>query len=130
MGTAAALETAGGLLAWAAILCGLPVAFWLAWHGNRAALKVATAGQATAAVGCGLYAAGAFLARNWAGCAFDAAVAAFLAWDLWRRHRRQVRRALGLAGAKSRARVAALARKAREAARPRPVLRPVPGGAR
>ena len=130
MGTAAALETAGSLLAWTAVLCGLPVAFWLAWHGNRAALKVATAVQAIAAAGLGLAAVGAFMARYWASCALDAAVAAFLIWDLWRRHRRQVRRALGLAGAKSRARVAALARKAREAARPRPVLRPVPGGAR
>jgi hypothetical protein len=54
---------------------------------------------------------------------------AFGAW-LWWLDRRKRKRAPALAGAKSRARIAALVRKAREAGRPRKVLRPVPGGAR
>ena len=48
---------------------------------------------------------------------------------LWWRSRRRRRRAPRAYGAKSRALVAALVRKAREAARPRRVLRPAPGGA-
>jgi hypothetical protein len=66
-------------------------------------------------------------AWNWAG--LDAANA-LLAVILWWLSRRKRKRALRTLGAKSRALVAALARKAREAAKPRPVLRPVPGGAR
>ena len=49
-------------------------------------------------------------------------------WIRNNRKRRKKRAALAL-GAKSRARVAALVRKAREAVKPKPVLRPVPGGA-
>jgi hypothetical protein len=49
------------------------------------------------------------------------------AWRLWR-NRRKRDRAPRAFGAKSRARVAALVRKARETAKPRPALRPVPGG--
>jgi len=60
--------------------------------------------------------------------AFVAAVNAWIAWRYWNRRKRK--RAAALAGAKSRARVAALVRKARGAAGPRRVLRPVPGGAR
>lgn len=48
----------------------------------------------------------------------------------WWRKRRDRKRALDALGAKSRALRDALVRKARDAARPRPVLRPVPGGAR
>ena len=47
---------------------------------------------------------------------------------LWRRGRRGRRRAPRAYGAKSRALVAVLVAKARDAARPRPALRPVPGG--
>jgi len=130
MGTAAALETAGSLLAWVAIVAGLPVSFWLAWHRMQAALKVCDTAIAIAMMGCGLYAVGAFMERHWGTAAMNAAVAVFVMWDLWRRHRRRRDRAPRTYGAKSRARVAALARKAREAFRPRPVLRPVPGGAR
>jgi len=65
---------------------------------------------------------------NW--LAFICAVAntCIGAWLYWRNRRRR-HRAPYAYGAKSRARVAALVRKAGEAARPRPVLRPVPGGA-
>lgn len=51
---------------------------------------------------------------------------------LWwfRRRRKGRRKAAALLGAKSRALRDALVRRAREAARPRPVLRPVPQGAR
>lgn len=59
---------------------------------------------------------------------FTGWVAWFL-WRYWRRHRRG-KRVLRVIGAKSWARLAAVVRKAREAARPRPVLRPAPGGAR
>jgi hypothetical protein len=51
---------------------------------------------------------------------------AVVAWWLSRRRRRRVPRAYGT---KSKALVAALVRRAREAAVPRPVLRPVPEGA-
>jgi hypothetical protein len=48
----------------------------------------------------------------------------------WRsRKRRKRRSALAALGAKSRALIAGLVRKARETARPRPVLRPVPAPA-
>jgi Flp pilus assembly protein TadB len=54
------------------------------------------------------------------------ALAAFL-WWLSRRKRKRAQAALG---AKSRALRDALVRRAREAAKPRPVLRPVPGSVR
>jgi membrane protein implicated in regulation of membrane protease activity len=56
-------------------------------------------------------------------------LALLFAWDWWRKRKRRKRSPKAL-GAKSRALIAALVRKAREAARPRPVLRPQPGGAR
>jgi ABC-type sulfate transport system permease component len=48
---------------------------------------------------------------------------------MWWWSRRHKRRAPKAAGAKSRARVAALVRSFRESLKPRPALRPVPGGA-
>lgn len=57
-----------------------------------------------------------------------ASVLLAIAWWLWSR-RRRLRRALRSLGAKSRARLAAVVRRAREALRPRPVLRPLPGRA-
>jgi hypothetical protein len=50
-------------------------------------------------------------------------------WLYWH-HRRRRDRAPKLSSAKGRAIIAALVRRAREAAKPHPVLRPVPGGAR
>ena len=58
--------------------------------------------------------------------ALAAGANAGLAIFLWWRRGRRRKRAPRAYGAKSRALVAALARKAREAAIPRPVLRPVP----
>jgi hypothetical protein len=49
---------------------------------------------------------------------------------MWWLSRRRRKRSPKLAGAKSRARLASLVRSMRERAKPRPVLRPVPGGAR
>lgn len=69
-------------------------------------------------------------ARDMAGAAVSAAHFAFGLWLWWRGRPKDPRSALGMAGYKARAILAELARKAREAARPRPVLRPVPGGAR
>jgi hypothetical protein len=56
-------------------------------------------------------------------------VAAFCAWMWWRGRRKDRRRAGDALGAKSLALLAALARKVREAAVPRPVRMPVPQGA-
>lgn len=67
-------------------------------------------------------------AGHWPGMALGAAQVAVGAW-LWRRGRRGRRRAPRAYGAKSRALVAVLVAKARDAARPRPALRPVPGAA-
>ena len=72
-------------------------------------------------------AAGAVAGRAWPLAAADAVLAAAVAWALWR-YRPRRERAPRAYGAKSRARVAALARKAREAARPRPVRRLAPQG--
>jgi hypothetical protein len=57
-----------------------------------------------------------------AGCSLSALVALAIWW--WRRKKR--RNVAALIGAKSRALRDAIVRKAREVARPRPVLRPVP----
>lgn len=72
---------------------------------------------------------GAVMITQWIRLPIDTGTAAAGAWIwLWKRKRKD--RAPRMYGAKSRALVAALVRKAREAARPRPVLRPQPGGAR
>lgn len=62
--------------------------------------------------------------RWWAVVATVSAVVCLLTW--WRRRKR--RRALAAIGAKSRALRAALVRRMRKAATPRPVLRPQPQG--
>lgn len=79
--------------------------------------------------GNGIVAAGAALDGRafWPVAAGNIAVAGLAAWMLWRSRRRR-KRAPRAYGAKSRARVAALVRKTREAARPRPVRRLVPQG--
>lgn len=60
---------------------------------------------------------------------FSAFAALMFAWDWWRRRKRRKRSPKAL-GAKSRALIAALVRKVRENAKPRPLLRPLPGGVR
>lgn len=77
--------------------------------------------------GNALGAAAEFAGHSWllfAGNVVSVIVCALLLW--WQRRRRD--RAPRAYGAKSRALIAALVRKTREAARPRPVLRPVPQG--
>lgn len=59
-----------------------------------------------------------------------AAGSAVIALAGWWLSRRRKRRSPKLAGAKSRALLAAVVAKLRESLKPRPVLRPVPGGAR
>ena len=82
----------------------------------------------TDVIGDVMVSAGNFLQRSWFFTVFFGAAAIIIALTLWRRRKRK--RALRQLGAKSRAAIAALVRRAREAAAPRPVLRPVPGGAR
>jgi hypothetical protein len=72
--------------------------------------------------------AGAWHYGGWgapAGCAVSLVVALIVRW--WRRRKR--RSAAALLGEKSRQLRAALVRRARESARPRPVLQPAPRGA-
>lgn len=70
------------------------------------------------------------------GVAWEAAMwavfGASAVWSWWDHHRknRGKRKAREAIGAKSRALRDALVRRARQVARPRPVLRPAPGGAR
>jgi hypothetical protein len=82
------------------------------------------------AVICGALFGYDIAAGYWGWVPVMAASALINAWNCWRHwNRRKRRRAPRALGAKSRARIAALVRKARETARPRRVLRPVPGGA-
>ena len=82
------------------------------------------------AAGFGMWALSFALDGQWPLAPFFGFMAAGnLAIWLGRRHSRRRRRTLRELGAKSRARLAALVRRAREAAKPRPVLRPQPGGA-
>ena len=74
-----------------------------------------------------LWLAAALLEHDWPWAVLNAALLAFCLW-MRNRNRRNRRRARDMYGAKSRALLAAVVRKAREAAQPRPVL--VPGGAR
>jgi hypothetical protein len=88
------------------------VSFWGDWMASAAVLSVLFMWQdewlAAAVAGANLVVGAVF-------------------WWLSRRRRK---RAPKLAGAKSKARLAALVRRSREASKPRPVLRPVPGSAR
>jgi len=89
--------------------------FGVLWHGAWAIVCAALFGLDVAT-------------RDWGWVPVMAFGAMLNAWHCWRYwNRRKRKRAPALAGAKSRARVAALVRKVRETARPRKVLRPVPG---
>jgi len=72
--------------------------------------------------------AGYAIGREWAGVAGGilSAVIATVCWWLSRRRRKRAPRAYG---AKSRALLAAVVAKLREATKPRPVFKPVPGRA-
>jgi 4-hydroxybenzoate polyprenyltransferase len=113
-----------------AVVAGVVLTQLATWQAKRRPM-VGVLWFGANAVLCTAVSAWALTASQWLGgawMAFCAAVNAWMAWEHWNRRKRK--RAAALAGAKSRARVAALVRKAREAARPRKVLRPVPGGAR
>ena len=69
------------------------------------------------------------IAALWLPVIVSAANLILAAWLYWR-HGRRKDRAPRAYGAKSRALLAAIVRRAREAAKPRPVLRPVPQGIR
>ena len=113
----------------AAVWPPLGAALWIAalrslrtTAGALANLYLYWVSAAAVVVICALF-AGLWL---WAGVATaNGAVAVFL-WWLSRRKRK---RAPKLAGAKSKAILAALVKTMRESLKPRPVLRPVPGGA-
>ena len=76
------------------------------------------------------YAASDAIKGDWTDAAFSVALAIFILWFWWWLRRRRKDRAPLAIGAKTKAARDALVRKAREAAKPRPVLRPAPGGAR
>ena len=106
-------------------LAGLAYALVMSRHAGdfRGRTYVMWAASAAWDIGVGL------IAGLWLPLAVSAANLILAVWLYWR-HRKRKDRAAKLAGAKSRALLASLVRRAREAAQPRPVLRPAPGGAR
>jgi hypothetical protein len=108
---------------------GTPPAFAFGWPAVRRALfgRGLPLGPAWACAGLGVVLS--LSSGPWPGTVIGAAQVAIGVW-LWRRGRRGGKRAPRAYGAKSRALVAALVAKARDAARPRPALRPAPGAAR
>jgi len=100
--------------AWLLVLraCGIRPLFFLMWVSSAAVPMVMN-----------------LASRDWGLAACEGASLA-LALVLWWYRRRRRDRAPKLSSAKGRAIIAALVRRAREAAKPHPVLRPVPGGAR
>jgi len=112
-----------------AVVAGVAITQVAHWQAKRqpmvGVLWFGANAVSSAAVSAWGMTTGQWLLAAWT--AFCATVNAWMAWDYWNRRKRK--RAAALAGAKSRARIAALVRKARQAARPRRVLRPVPGGA-
>lgn len=106
-------------------LAVLPLTNVAIWHGFRGRFEVGDGLMALAAI---LGTFSNILWGDWRSAAFCAVTAAWFGWCWWRR-RKDRRRSLQRAGYKTRAVLARLARKAREAAQPRPLLRPVPGGA-
>ena len=111
---------------WLLTAITLPPVSSFSWHYLlRKSLRAFFAGWLSAAV------AGVALGALhgdwvWAGGNAVTGLAAVVAWWLYRRRGRK--KAPRAYGAKSRALLAALVRKAREATKPRPVLRPVPQG--
>jgi hypothetical protein len=99
---------------------------WRRWHWKNVRVSFFTDWLATA-VGFIIFGVvqGPWLVAACAGASF--AIALVIRWWWRRKDRKRAAKALG---AKSRALRDALVRKAREAARPRRVLQPVPGGAR
>ena len=100
------------------------------FRGDNALMRACgTPGDLAFVTGSGLSSAGAFLRGDWIGGVTFAACAAIIAWNWWRRHRKNRRRALARGGYKARALLAKLLERARDAAQPRPIRHPVPQGA-
>lgn len=92
---------------------------WYRWNGLGRELTFSAIGAAAALA----------IGRDWAGV-IAAGVMAIVGAVIWWHRQKKRRRAAAVLGAKSKALREALVRRARQAARPRPVLRPAPGGAR
>jgi len=110
-----------------AVAAGIILTQLAIWQGKRRPMAGVLWFGANAVL-CTAVSAWALTTSQWLSgvwMAFCAAMNAWMAWEHWNRRKRK--RAPALAGAKSRARIAALVRKARETAQPRKVLRPVPG---
>lgn len=111
-----------------AILCTLATHWYRrAVHGGD--VEAGHRADGLGAVAGFLLAAGFALAGWWALAIPSAVLAVWCVWDWWRRRRKRdrVRKLLSERG---RAVIAALVKRVREVSRPRPVLSPVPGGAR
>lgn len=113
--------SASGLLS---ILVAVGIQMADVWRGRqgRSVLGVLIIGNVVIGTGD-------ILDGSWPWSILSYATAVVLAW-LWWRNRKRRKRVLDALGAKSRALRDALVRRTREAAQPRPVLRPVPGGVR
>lgn len=111
-------------LLWPPSWAFIAMAIWRRWHPVRDVRRVGlhwlTAGAVIMVVD--------FAAQEWLPGTLAAGNVLIGAW-IWWHNRRRRDRAPRMYGAKSRALVAALVRKARQAAKPGRVLRPVPGGA-
>lgn len=122
--------TALALILWAAGVACIVAAIAMMFRGEpEIGCWFLQLGDWPIATGDAVYAVAMALEHQW----FIAAWFVLLtAWVIWSHHhnRRKRKRAPALFGYKARARLAAVVRKAREATKPRPVLRPVPGGAR
>jgi hypothetical protein len=128
MSLAVQLQDTGNVVA----LCGVPLVLGelVLYARGRANPSMEAAGFALFSAGDTLTGIGSLMRAQWGGAAWNFALGAFFAWLAWRRWRKHRKRIAALLGAKSRALRDVLVRKAKEAAKPRPVLRPVPGGAR
>jgi hypothetical protein len=117
--------------AYLAVALGIPAPvlfFWGMWllATSRHRSERERAGHGLAAVAMLLACIASVLLGAWPLAVVNGLGALLAAWEWWKRRRRKDR-APRAYGEKSRALVAALVRRAREAARPRPVLRPIPG---
>jgi hypothetical protein len=92
---------------------------WSRWSGLGCELTIS-----------GIIAMTVLAVDHWSDGIGPAGVMAVIGAFIWWHRRKKRRRAAALLGEKSRQLRAALVRRARQAAQPRPVLRPVPGGAR
>lgn len=116
---------------WTGLLISLLALWWRAWAiFGRGGDEDRHRADGAGAIANALVAVAMAALHAYPLAGFFALAAALFAWAWWRKRKRKRRKRSPKAlGAKSRALIAALVRRAREAARPRPVLRPQPGGA-